>query len=452
MKNNKFSYPFKNNWPSFRFVMFWAAVIGLAGGFMVAAYFEVMNQFVHLVWTLFRNLITFFLPSRFPGWTAMLMITTLGGLLVGLATRIVGRCGEISAVVNNINMKDGKLDIKMTPPMIVISLISIAFGGSAGPEAPLVQIVGSFGSWLSSKLTSFNDLIRTFTFCGMGAALGALFGSPLGGALFSLEIPHRSGLEYYEALIPSIFAALISYGVFKILLGYNGFVFHFTKIPDYTRVDFIWCLLIGVTGAIAAGLFAFLFRKIESFAKKLRNHIILLASCGGFLIGALELLLPANFPITSLFWGEYQLQSIVNSKSILLHHYSIIVAVLLLILLSVIKMLAVGLTLHSGFRGGFIFPLFFIGGTLGLALHLATKQVIPLPLAILCMMASVNIAVTKTPISTGIILAGISGVTMLPLVALSGFISFLVTTNVNLIKTQRHREQPSVEQTKYLSL
>jgi H+/Cl- antiporter ClcA len=100
--------------------------------------------------------------------------------------------------------------------MIIASLIAITSGGSAGPEAPLVQINGSFGSWLGDRLKLAKSSVRILTFCGMSAALGAFFGAPIGAAIFALEIPHRRGLQYFEALAPAIIAAILSFAVFRL--------------------------------------------------------------------------------------------------------------------------------------------------------------------------------------------------------------------------------------------
>ena len=98
------------------------------------------------------------------------------------------------------------MDPKQTPGMVATSLVSITAGGSLGPEAPLVQINGSLGSWIAEKLNLSLKHTRVMTFCGMGAALAAFFGDPIGGPMFALEIPHRRGLEYYEAIIPAMVA------------------------------------------------------------------------------------------------------------------------------------------------------------------------------------------------------------------------------------------------------
>src|SRR5690606_20882043 len=96
-----------------------------------------------------------FLSGNVGDGVSLLMITTCAGLFLGLALRKMGAPGEIAAVVNNIHVEDGRLPIRQTPSMLVPSLISITGGGSAGPEAPLVQMSGSLGSWLGDRLNWF---------------------------------------------------------------------------------------------------------------------------------------------------------------------------------------------------------------------------------------------------------------------------------------------------------
>jgi H+/Cl- antiporter ClcA len=110
----------------------------------------------------------------------------------------------------------------------------------------------------------------------------------------------------------------------------------------------------------------------------------------------------------------------------------------MLLMIALAKMLAVCCTLHSGFRGGFIFPLFYIGAASGLAISLAIPQVHP-TIGMICLMAAVNVAVTKTPISTTVILSVLSDTAMVPVIIIASFTSFLLTTEVSLIPTQRSR-------------
>ena len=107
-------------------------------------------------------------------------------------------------------------------------------------------------------------------------------------------------------------------------------------------------------------------------------------------------------------------------------------------------MFAISFTLHSGFLGGFIFPLFFIGANAGYAVSLAVPQVHP-TVGMVCLMAAINVAVTKTPVSTSIILSVLSGTAMLPVIAISSFVSFTLTSQVTMIKTQRCRDLEEVD-------
>jgi H+/Cl- antiporter ClcA len=145
----------------------------------------------------------------------------------------------------------------------------LRLGAVQDPKRPLVQILGSFGGWLGSKLGLTLLNTRVLTFCGMSAALGAFFGAPLGGALFALEIPHRRGLEYYEALIPAVLSAILSFFVFRFNTGLTiGGMYQFAAIPALTLMSLGHGLLLGAAGALIAVIFVGLFRLIGLMLKR----------------------------------------------------------------------------------------------------------------------------------------------------------------------------------------
>lgn len=404
-----------------------AALVGIGGGLLAAVYYYLLEGSLHLVWDVVA-----------PRIGAVWVVTTIGGLLVGLSLRVLGIPGEIAAVVNNIHVKHGRLDARQTPGMVVTSLLSIAFGGSAGPEAPLVQIVGSLGSVVGDRLRLYDQFVRTVTFCGMAAALGAFFGAPLGGALFALEIPHRRGMEYYEALIPSLVSAFASFGVFRLLVPGRGVLY---PLPTPFAVSWHTAGLGAALGVLGAGVgiaFIALFRWMGVLTHRFERWPVLLATAGGLLLGLLASAYPGGFPRLLLFWGEFQTRDLLLGAGALATRYGSSL-VMLLLAVAAGKALAIGLTLHSGFRGGFIFPLFFIGACLGLALSVASGGAVPLSISALCLMAAVNVAVTRTPISTTIILTTLSGTSMIPVIGAASLVSFLLTTPVSLIRTQRSR-------------
>jgi H+/Cl- antiporter ClcA len=267
----------------------------------------------------------------------------------------------------------------------------------------------------------------------MGTALGAFFGAPLGGALFALEIPHRRGLEYFEALIPTILASVIGFFVFRSVAGYDGAIYAFPSLHEMS----LWTAIIGgafgLLGGVVAILFIYLFGMIEKVMHRLHLHMIVLATVGGFLLG----LIAQVAPIT-LFWSEFQIKTVLHIGDGLRHAHGLWIAVAMLLGIALLKMISVGVTLHSGFRGGFIFPLFFIGAIIGLAISMVFPS-LPAPVVMLSMMAAVNVAVTKTPISTAVILSTLSGTAYMPAMVAACCASFLLTTRVSLIRTQRSR-------------
>ena len=403
-----------------------AGAIGVFGGLVATIYYFILETLMHGVWHTLPDKITPYFPSWLPANNYVWITTTFGGLCVGIVLYLMGLPGEMAQVVDRIH-SPGKIDIKKTPAMVIASLIAITSGGSAGPEAPLVQVNGSFGSWLGDKLNLDTTNVRMLTFCGMSAALGAFFGAPTGAAIFALEIPHRRGLEYYEAVAPAVISAIFSFAVFRISTGITiGGFYHFETIPALTPMNLLEGLVLGIVGAGVAVMFIGVFRLVGHLLEPLSKYRILLATFGGLSIGLIAFALPQT-----LFFSEEQIHTVIETGMEL--------GVVMLLLIAVAKMFAISFTLHSGFLGGFIFPLFFIGANVGLAIALAVPQVHP-TLGMVCLMAAVNVAVTKTPISTSIILSVLSGTAMLPVIVISSFTSFLLTGQVAMIRTQRSRD------------
>ena len=411
-------------------LIFCAVIIGISGGLVATIYYFVLETMMHGMWHTLPEIVKPLFPSWLPTTNYVWIATTVGGFFVGLALYFLGLPGEMAQVVDKIH-SPGKIEINKSPAMVIASLIAITSGGSAGPEAPLVQVNGSLGSWLGEKLKLTTASVRILTFCGMSAALGAFFGAPIGAALFALEIPHRRGLQYFEAIGPAIIAAILSFTVFRLNTGITiGGFYHFEEVPALSPQNLFQGLVLGIIGAGLAVMFIAIFRIIGKLLKPLEPNRILLATLGGLSIG----LIAFAFPQT-LFFSEAQIQTVIETGAGL--------GVGMLIAIAVAKMFAISFTLHSGFLGGFIFPLFFIGANAGYAVSLLVPQVHP-TVGMVCLMAAVNVAVTKTPVSTSIILSVLSGTAMLPVIAISSFVSFVLTSQISMIKTQRSRDLEEV--------
>lgn len=402
-----------------------SGAIGIVGGLVATLYYFVLETMMHGVWHTLPERIEPYFPSWLPTNNYVWIATTIGGFGVGLVLYFMGLPGEMAQVVDNIH-QPGRIDIRKTPAMVIASLVAITSGGSAGPEAPLVQVNGSFGSWLGEILKVDITTVRVLTFCGMSAALGAFFGAPIGAALFALEIPHRRGLEYYEAVAPAVISAILSFAVFRISTGMTiGGFYHFESVPPLTPMNLFEGLVLGGIGAGIAVIFIYIFRAIGRLLAPLEHYRIILATLGGLSIGLIAFFFPQT-----LFFSEQQIHTVIETGMTL--------GVTMLLLIAVAKMFAISFTLHSGFLGGFIFPLFFIGANVGLAIALAVPQIHP-TVGMVCLMAAINVAVTKTPISTSIILSVLSGTAMLPVIVIASFTSFLLTSQIAMIRTQRSR-------------
>ncbi|MEB3341528.1 chloride channel protein [Okeania sp.] len=412
-------------------VLLYTSAVGIIGGLVATVYYFVLENFLELVWEIGKHYFTGIFPDWLPAWNYTWIISTIGGLGVGLCLHFFGQPGEMAKVIDKIH-DPGRLEPNQTPGMIATSLVSITAGGSLGPEAPLVQINGSFGSWIADKLNLSLKETRILTFCGMGAALAAFFGDPVGGPLFALEIPHRRGIQYYEAIIPAVVAGIFSFGVFRFGTGLEiGGIYrfdYFDAIPALSWLSLLEAGILGIVGALAGILFIGIFRLIQFAIEPIENRHILRGILGGFGIGWLAVLYPQT-----LFFSEQQIETQLIEPAATF-------TVMMLLGICLAKMIAITLTIHGGFRGGFIFPLFFTGASLGLAISLGIPGVHP-TIAMLCCMAAINVAITKTPISTSIILSVLSDTSIIPIIAIASFASFILTSNIGLLRTQRPRKQ-----------
>lgn len=430
VKDNKLKLSSQTKELLYSKILLYSSAVGIVGGLVATAYYFVLEHFLELVWDIGKHYFT----GNFPDWLEVsnyvLIVTTIGGFGVGLCLYFFGQPGEMTKVIDKIH-NPGRLEPSQTPGMIATSLVSITAGGSLGPEAPLVQINGSLGTWIAEKLNLSTKETRILTFSGMGAALAAFFGDPIGGSLFALEIPHRRGLEYYEAIIPTVVAGIFSFGVFRFSTGLKiGGIYHFDyfdTIPALNWLNLIEALLLGAFASLAGVLFIGIFRLTKWMIEPIKNRVILLATLGGLGIGGLAVLYPQT-----LFFGEQQIETQLIEPVTTL-------TVVTLLGICLAKMIAISFTIHGGFRGGFIFPLFFTGASLGLAISFCIPAVHP-TIAMLCCMAAINVSITKTPISTSIILSVLSDTSIIPIIVIASFTSFILTSNIVLLSTQRPRK------------
>jgi H+/Cl- antiporter ClcA len=395
----------------FQLLMLATLVGALAAGVAVLYFYALNGAFAAVQW--------FEATSHLPVWAVM----TVGGALVG-ACYWFGHPGETDAVVDNIHVENGRIDLKANGPLIPVSLISIAMGGSAGPEAPMVHLTGSVGTWLHRRLKLPEAYLRPLTFAGMGVGFATLFGAPIGSTIFALEIPHKRGMEYFEALIPALIGGVVGYALFAGITHHGlGATWEFPAYQFRHPQDIVYAAVLGLAVAAATVPLIVAIHATKQLWRTMKVPMVVKAALGGLALG----LIAYKMPDTRWF-GETVVDKIANEHQTLGY----------LISLAGLKMLAIAITLAAGWRGGIIIPCFLTGACLGKAASLVVPGLDP-TLAMICGMAAVNVAVMKVPLGTMIVLLTMTGVDALAPLATATLVSFLVTGGLNVIDSQRAR-------------
>jgi H+/Cl- antiporter ClcA len=386
-------------------------MVGVMGGAVGAAYVGLLKLLERGLW-----------PTHWSTADHLAVLAAVG-LAVGLLTRVLGNPGDVELLVNNIHVLGGAEDIRDLRSLVPVSLLCIAVGGAMGPEAPLVQTTGSLGSWLAMRWRLPVDDTRVLTITGMAAGFTVLFGAPLGSAIFALEILHRRGLEYYEALLPAVLGSLSGYAVYVGLTGVGlAPVWRFPAVGTVRGGDIGWAVVAGAAGAGVAALFTVCSRVLRWAFRGLPALV-------RPLVGGLALGLLAFWSPYALTFGEAQIDPLVARKAV----------IATLAVAAAAKLLGTSFTLSSGWRGGFIIPMFFIGAALGRLGHVlvpGANQVVLMA----ALMASINVGVTKTTLGTTLVVTEMAGLQLLPTTLIAAVVSLFLTSPVALIHSQRQRE------------
>ena len=395
-----------------RTFLLWA-FLGLLGGLIAGIYWIVLEFLTHSL-------------AGFQGWE-VIPVMAISGLLAGLIIHFIGDPGEIHLIVDNIRFNKGKLDPKNNPSMILSSLLCVASGGSLGPEAPLVQVTGSTGTWLGKIFRLKGEELRSLSIAGMASGFTALFGAPLGGSLFSLEIlHHKHAVEYYKAIIPAFVASSFSYLVFALIVHLGlGPIWNLSAYEYAGIFDFGYAVLFAIIGAAFGWGFIFCTKFFKSMFEKRPLPIYVKTLIGGILLGIIAYYLPLT-----RYFGHHEINELLAGEN----------SLLLLFTILIFKIIAISITVTSGWRGGFIIPLFFVGATLGLIIQHIFPTV-NLSLAIVSCMAAINACVTRTPMSTTILLATLTGFGHFIPILFASLTGYFLAPRIPFISSQMEKDE-----------
>ena len=378
-----------------------AVVIGIIVGFSTAVFLKALN------WTKI-------LSDNFSYYFLLLPLALfLSALIIKLAPDAEGHGTE--KVIEAVHKHYGRIKALVVPVKLVATIITLAAGGSVGKEGPCAQIGAGLSSVFADIFKFSNSDRKKLVICGISAGFAAVFGTPIAGAIFGVEVLFMGNI-LYEVLLPSFIAGIIGYHVSS-ALGITYFYHTINFVPVFTNGFFIKVILAG----IFFGLCSVIFIEVLKLGNKLSNKLRIYKPLKGVVGGVILIILTFLFSTQYLGLGLDTIQS--SLEGVKTSWYAFLM-----------KTVFTSITLNFGGSGGVVTAIFFTGATSGnlfaslLGLDIATFSAIGL--------ISLLAGAANTPIAASIMAVELFGPKIAPYAAIACIISFLMTGHRSVYPSQ----------------
>ena len=384
---------------------FWliALIIGIAAGFAALIFRKGINALQRVAYGA-EDVNTLHSFAAGLPWYWLLIVPILGGLVVGVILNHFtpdARVRSVSDVIEGAALHEGRIEIKAGLTSALASLITLGTGGSSGREGPVVHLAGVISSWVSNRINADGITGRDLLGCAVAAAVSASFNAPIAGALFALEVVLRHFAMH--AFAPIVIASAAGTVINRLEFGD---VTEFAQASSTTLqfyAELPAFLLLGlVCGAMATVLMRAVFLA-EDAADRIQTRLAmprwLRPAVAGLLLGGLAIWFPHIIGV------GYETTSAALTGKLVLHEA---------IVFTVLKVLAVAITLGGRMGGGIFSPSLMVGALTGLAFGLMATGIFPdvsgsATLYALAGMGAVAAAVLGAPISTTLIVFELTG-------------------------------------------
>lgn len=293
----------------------------------------------------------------------------IAGLIIGLLYHNYG--GEAikgnNLLIEAHRLEQKNIPISMAPLVYISTLLTHLAGGSAGREGTAVQMGGAIADQFTHIFSLNARERKTLLIIGISAGFAAVFGTPIAGAIFALEIMLLKNTRLV-AILPTVATAFIAHYT-CLIWGIEHTNYFIPTIPEISISSILWTILAGIIFGCTALLFSYTGMFWNFLMNKIKNKLLIPV------LGGLVLAILINYMGTTKYIG-LGIPTIMDAFIHPAGNFDFI-----------IKLLLTSFTLSAGFKGGEVTPLFFIGATLGNILI----WFIPLPMALLAGMGFVAV-------------------------------------------------------------
>ncbi|HOL22350.1 MAG TPA: chloride channel protein [bacterium] len=393
-----------------------AGVVGIVVGLSTTAFLKVLNRSISL-----SNIYShYYLLLPFIFFLNALIIRYLCPSAEGHGTE---------KVIEAIHKYSGRIN----PAVIFIkpftAILTISFGGSAGKEGPCAQIGGSIASFFSDILRLDDNDRKKLVICGISAGFSSVFGTPVAGSLFGIEVLFI-GSVFYDALLPSFVAGIVSYYISSILGSpyfYSAIEKSSPLLPGMSSIVILKIIVSGILFGAVSMLMIETMRLFKKFSSGLNIWFPLKGMAGGCLLVILTLIFSTRY----LGLGSETVKGALEGKSLVWYAF-------------ILKIIFTAITLNFWGSGGIIFPLFFVGATSGVSF----SNLMGMDRSFLSAIGLVSVlaGAANTPISASVMAIELFGKGIAPYAALSCIVSFLITGHRSVYPSQilGIRKTPSI--------
>jgi H+/Cl- antiporter ClcA/PII-like signaling protein len=348
----------------------------------------------------------------------LILLLAPAGVLVGLMYRYLGRSVEAgnNLILDEVHDPQATIPIRMTPLILIGTFLTHLFGGSAGREGTAIQTGASLADQLTRPLHLGPRDRRILLMAGIAAGFGSVFGTPLSGAFFGIEVLAIGRLSY-EALAPCFIASFVG-NIVTHAWGIHHTVFTVTDVPNLNIGGIFSAMAAGACFGLAGMAFSKLTHRISGTLRHYIGNAPLRPAVGGILVTI------AVFSLHTTKYIGLGIPTMVQSFDHRLPFYD-----------WAGKLLFTAVTLGSGFKGGEVTPLFYIGSTLGNAL----SGILPLPTSLLAGMGFVAVfaGAANTPISSTLMACELFGPHVGYFAGIACVISYLFSGHSGIYHSQR---------------